>query len=61
VSVTSIEKVAVPAALGVPFTVIVPAAGLVVMSAAVRPVVPALKVFTTKVVYGRVPSLTVIV
>jgi len=43
-------KVAVPGALGVPLMVIVPAAASLVMSAAVRPVVPALNVFTAKAV-----------
>jgi len=61
VSVTLTVKVAEPAALGVPLTVIVPAVASVVMTAAVRPVVPPLKLFTAKVVYGWVPPLTVIV
>ena len=42
-SVTLTVKLAVPAAVGVPLSATVPAAASVVRSAAVRPVVPALK------------------
>jgi len=49
-SVTLTVKVAEPAALGVPLITIVPAAASVVMSAAVRPVVPGSKLFNAKVV-----------
>jgi len=59
VSVTLTVKVAVPAALGVPLTVIVPAVASVVMLPAVKPVVPPLKLFTAKVPNGVVPPLTV--
>ena len=50
VSMTSTVKLAVPAAVGVPLSATVPAAGFVVRFAAVSPVVPALKPEMLKVV-----------
>ena len=47
---TSTVKLAVPAAVGVPLSVTVPAAASVVRSPAVSPVVPALKPETVRLV-----------
>ena len=59
-SVTFKSNVIVPAA-GVPFNATVPIAPLVTMNpACVRPVLPALKLSTEKLVNGFVPLLTVI-
>ena len=49
-SVTLTVKVAVPAAVGVPLSITVPAVGSAVRAAAVSPVPPATKSVTVKVV-----------
>src|ERR1700755_2439884 len=58
-SVTFTVNEHVPAVGGVPDKTTVPASTLAVRLEAVRPVVPALKPLTNKVVYGVVPLLTV--